>query len=386
MFSWVRSSKNWTMVSERRTKVERQHGWNVSLVEVICGSELVMEWCCNSFNSWTVKISTVSTQIRCSISVKPDLVLLDYYGDTFFQSAGTQWARNACHLALSLFLIIFLSLRLSPYVIQVILGAVSVAGTIPALVRLIFLSKGLSLLWLLVSHRILGAQKSKWLIHSCKYDGVSHSDPVSRYSLVQFLKQLVPLLWVLNLDEPSGNNLLPYQAGLVGHFTLAPQGTPQELLTSRNKQGGELHAFFQLSWSSCDIVNVTRWHSHCIRCITRLLLCNLLGSNAVCHGIPSPSFSLLNVIFPFFRWVYLGESFPLRVRPKSIALGSATNWLVFIHSFSWLLIRKSCSGSGTSSWASLLRGLLKSAFHLLLFRVSRILGYDVTKSLSCTMS
>jgi len=43
---------------------------------------------------------------------------------------------------------------------------------------------------------------------------------------------------------PSGNNLLPYQAGLVGHFTLAPQGTPQELLTSRNKQGGKLHAFF----------------------------------------------------------------------------------------------------------------------------------------------
>jgi hypothetical protein len=28
------------------------------------------------------------------------------------------------------------------------------------------------------------------------------------------------------------------------------------------------------------------------------------------------------------RWVYLGESFPLRVRPKGIALGSATNWFV----------------------------------------------------------
>ena len=28
------------------------------------------------------------------------------------------------------------------------------------------------------------------------------------------------------------------------------------------------------------------------------------------------------------RWVYLGESFPLRVRPKGIALGSATNWCV----------------------------------------------------------
>lgn len=40
-------------------------------------------------------------------------LFLDYYGDTFFQSAGTQ---------------------LSPYVIQVILGAVSVVGTIPALV------------------------------------------------------------------------------------------------------------------------------------------------------------------------------------------------------------------------------------------------------------
>jgi len=31
--------------------------------------------------------------------------------------------------------------------------------------------------------------------------------------------------------------------------------------------------------------------------------------------------------FPSAPWVYLGESFPLRVRPKAIALGSATNWL-----------------------------------------------------------
>lgn len=37
---------------------------------------------------------------------------------------------------------IFLYLRLSPYVIQVILGAVSVAGTIPALVRPILFLKG----------------------------------------------------------------------------------------------------------------------------------------------------------------------------------------------------------------------------------------------------
>jgi hypothetical protein len=31
--------------------------------------------------------------------------------------------------------------------------------------------------------------------------------------------------------------------------------------------------------------------------------------------------------WPLVPWVYLGESFPLRVRSKSIALGSATNWL-----------------------------------------------------------
>jgi hypothetical protein len=37
----------------------------------------------------------------------------DYYGDTFFKSAGT---------------------TLSPYVIQTILGGVSVAGTAPALI------------------------------------------------------------------------------------------------------------------------------------------------------------------------------------------------------------------------------------------------------------
>ncbi|KAF5377116.1 hypothetical protein D9757_008789 [Collybiopsis confluens] len=110
-----------------------------------------------------------------------------YYGDTFFESAGT---------------------TLSPYVIQVILGAVSVAGTVPAL------------------------------------------------------------------------------AGLGGHFMIASPGTPLAQLTGRNKQGGDLliafailHVFgFSMFWG------------------------------------PTP-------------WVYLGESFPLRIRPKAIALGSATNWI-----------------------------------------------------------
>ena len=73
-------------------------------------------------------------------------------------------------------------------------------------------------------------------------------------------------------------------AGLVGHFTLAPTGTPAADLSQRNKSGGDtliafavLHVFgFSMFWG------------------------------------PTP-------------WVYLGESFPLRVRAKCIALGSATS-------------------------------------------------------------
>ncbi|KAF8240859.1 sugar transporter [Tricholoma matsutake] len=135
-----------------------------------------------------------------------------YYGDTFFQSAGT---------------------TLDPYTIQTILGAVSVIGTIPALYLIESMGRRRSLL--------VGA----------------------------LLEATCAII-----------------AGLVGHFTLAPTGTLKILLTSRNKQGGDtliafavLHVFsFSLFWG------------------------------------PTP-------------WVYLGESFPLRVRPKSIALGSATNWI-----------------------------------------------------------
>ena len=76
-------------------------------------------------------------------------------------------------------------------------------------------------------------------------------------------------------------------AGLVGHFTLPPPSDANpdpSTLTARNRQGGDtliafavLHVFsFSMFWG------------------------------------PTP-------------WVYLGESFPLRVRPKGIALGSATS-------------------------------------------------------------
>ncbi|KAF8693905.1 Permeases of the major facilitator superfamily, partial [Rhizoctonia solani] len=75
-------------------------------------------------------------------------------------------------------------------------------------------------------------------------------------------------------------------AGLVGHFTLAPADTPIDKLTARNRAGGDVLIAF-----------------------------------AVLHVF---SFSIFWGPVP---WVYLGESFPLRVRSKAIALGSATNWI-----------------------------------------------------------
>ncbi|CAE6479323.1 unnamed protein product [Rhizoctonia solani] len=123
--------------------------------------------------------------------------------------------------------------ELSPYVIQIILGGVSFVGTVPALYLIETWGRRRSLL--------LGA----FLEGSC--------------SLI---------------------------AGLVGHFTLAPTGTPKELLTPRNRAGGDVLIAF-----------------------------------AVMHVF---SFSIFWGPVP---WVYLGESFPLRVRSKAIALGSATNWL-----------------------------------------------------------
>jgi len=138
-----------------------------------------------------------------------------YYGDTFFSAAGTS---------------------LSPYVIQVILGAVSVVGTIPAL------------------YLIETWGRRKMLLSG---------------ALLQATCAII--------------------AGLVGHYLVASKtnnGTTAGPLSHRGKQGGDtliafavLHVFFfSMLWG------------------------------------PTP-------------WVYLGESFPLRVRAKAIALGSATNWV-----------------------------------------------------------
>ncbi|KAJ1303078.1 hypothetical protein OPQ81_011279 [Rhizoctonia solani] len=123
--------------------------------------------------------------------------------------------------------------ELSPYIIQIILGGVSFVGTFPALYLIETWGRRRSLL--------LGA----------------------------FLEGACSLI-----------------AGLVGHFTLAPEGTAKELLTRRNRAGGDVLIAF-----------------------------------AVMHVF---SFSIFWGPVP---WVYLGESFPLRVRSKAIALGSATNWI-----------------------------------------------------------
>ncbi|KZT53630.1 general substrate transporter [Calocera cornea HHB12733] len=135
-----------------------------------------------------------------------------YYGDTFFRSAGS---------------------ALSPYVIQVILGGVSVVGTIPGMYVV-----------------------EKW---------------GRRRAL------LIGAVW---------QAICAIIVGLVGHFTLAPDNTPLDQLTPRNQAGGKAFIAF-----------------------------------AIIHVFA------FNVFWGPVPWVYLGESFPLRVRPKSIALGSATNWI-----------------------------------------------------------
>lgn len=73
-------------------------------------------------------------------------------------------------------------------------------------------------------------------------------------------------------------------AGLAGHFLLAPSGTPVDQLTKTEKMGG-----------------------------------NVLIAFSVLHVLG------FSVFWGPTPWVYLGESFPLRVRPKGIALGSATS-------------------------------------------------------------
>ncbi|GBE77337.1 Hexose transporter 2 [Sparassis crispa] len=75
-------------------------------------------------------------------------------------------------------------------------------------------------------------------------------------------------------------------AALAGHFMLAKTGTPDSQLTSRNRTGGDVLIAFG---------------------ILQVFAYSLFWG-------PTP-------------WVYLGESFPLRVRSKCIALGSATNWI-----------------------------------------------------------
>ncbi|KAG2099846.1 uncharacterized protein F5147DRAFT_582490 [Suillus discolor] len=129
------------------------------------------------------------------------------------------------------------NVRLSPYIIQTVLGAVSVFGTLPALYFI----------------EAWGRRKS--------------------------------LLLGASAQAVCTNRSCTLSVAVVGHTTLAPTGIPTSALTARNRAGSDV----AIAFAVCQVFSFgTTWG-------------------------PTP-------------WVYLEESFPLRVRPKSIALGSATNW------------------------------------------------------------
>ena len=124
--------RNWSLVFAQRMRAERQHGWSVSPQETSCGRGRLTVWCYNSFSNSTGKISTVSTDILCSSN-------LAHLWPTLQITTGIHSFKalvlSKTHLPL-LMQALHIVARLSPYVIQTILGAVSVVGTIPALVSL----------------------------------------------------------------------------------------------------------------------------------------------------------------------------------------------------------------------------------------------------------
>lgn len=134
------------------------------------------------------------------------------------------------------------------------------------------------------------------------------------------LAATLPALWAL--DKVGRRKMLFWGAiaeaicaiiaGLAGHFMLPAPGTPTADLTSRNKTGGGLLIAFAVLQIAC----FSFFCECCPSCFSILL--DSTADDVVDPppaGGPTP-------------WVYLGESFPLRVRPKCIALGSATNWCV----------------------------------------------------------
>ncbi|GAA6007301.1 hypothetical protein JCM10207_001577 [Rhodosporidiobolus poonsookiae] len=104
---------------------------------------------------------------------------------------------------------------------------------------------------------------------------------------------VIPALWVVDsfgrrkglLTGAAGQSACALVAALVGHFMLAPQGTPESEITSTNRTGGAVvvtFAFLHLAFYN-----------------------SFLG--------PLP-------------WTYLGESFPTRIRPQAVAVGTMSNW------------------------------------------------------------
>lgn len=97
--------------------------------------------------------------------------------------------------------------RLSPYVIQTFLGAVSVAGSIPALYLI----------------EAWGRRKVSSLRRTFAYGMQLNSVTCQSLLTGAILEAICAII-----------------AAFVGHFTLAPTGTSQSELTTRNRQGGDV--------------------------------------------------------------------------------------------------------------------------------------------------
>lgn len=69
------------------------------------------------------------------------------------------------------------------------------------------------------------------------------------------------------------------KAGLVGHFTLAPAGTPKELLTAKNRAGGGFFFFFAFHIPQFFFV-LTCWN----KVIPSLRLPSFMSFLSLCSG------------------------------------------------------------------------------------------------------
>lgn len=125
------------------------------------------------------------------------------------------------------------------------------------------------------------------------------------------------LFWVSSYFTDLDLGTLLIQAGLVGHFTLAPSGTPTDQLTPRNKRGGKSQMVFG-AW--LDWLTIIEGDTLIAFAVLHVFSFSMFWG-------PTPwvylgkSNTLALTLDLYFISMPLGKSFPLRVRPKAIALG-----------------------------------------------------------------